>query len=63
MGAIAPIDLKKGLIAPIEFRWKQELKGNLHLSIEIRNTLVGILHPSIEIPNDAPDLESTYFTS
>ena len=30
------------------------LKTGLHLSIEICNALIGILHPSIEIPNDAP---------
>ena len=55
MGAIAPIDFEKDLIAPIEFRWKQELKDSLHPSIEICNALIGILHPSIEIPNDVPE--------
>ena len=54
MGATAPIDFEKGLIAPINFRWKQGLKGRLHLSIEIPLGLLGILHPLIEIPNDAP---------
>ena len=51
MGAIAPLDFEKGLIAPIEFCLN---KGNLHQSIKIRNALLGILHPSIEITNDAP---------
>ena len=54
MGAIAPINFEDGLIAPIDFRWKQGLKGNLHPSIENPNGLLSILHPSIEIPNDAP---------
>ena len=30
------------------------LKGNLPPWIEISNSLLGILHPLIEIPNDAP---------
>ena len=55
MGAIAPIDFEKGLIAPIDFHWKQGLKSNLHSSIEMPNGLLGILHPSIEIHNDAPE--------
>lgn len=54
MDVIVPIDFKKGLIAPIDFRWKQRLKGILHPSVEIPNGLLDILHPSIEIPNDAP---------
>ena len=53
MGATAPIDFEKGLIAPINFRWKQGLKGNLHSSIEISYALLGILHPSNEISNNA----------
>ena len=31
------------------------LQCNLHPSIEIPKTLLGILHPLIEIPNDAPE--------
>ena len=55
MGAIAPIDFEKGLIRHIDFRWKQGLKSDLHTWIEITNGLFGLLHPSNEIPNDAPD--------
>jgi len=33
---------------------KKGLKGNLHPSIEISNSLVSVFHPLIEIPNDAP---------
>ena len=51
-----PPIFEKGLIAPINFHWKQGLKGNLHPSIEIPNGLLGALHPSIGIPNDAPDV-------
>ena len=54
MGATALIDLVKGLYAPIDFRWKQGLKGNLSPWIEIANGLSVILHSSIKIPNDAP---------
>ena len=54
MGTIAPISFEDALIAPIDFRWKQGLKGNLHPSVEDPNVLLGILHPSIEIPNDTP---------
>ena len=54
MGAIAPIDFEKGLTAPINFLCEQEWKGILHPCIEILNGLLGILQPSIEIPNDAP---------
>ena len=35
MSGIAPINFERGLITPINFRLKQGLKGNLHLSIEI----------------------------
>ena len=55
MGAIASIDFEKGLIAPINFLWKQGSKGNLQPCIEIFNGLSGILHPSIEIPYDTPE--------
>ena len=55
MGAIAPINFEKGLIATIKFRWKQGQKGNLHPSIDIWSALLGILHPSIEIPYDTPE--------
>ena len=58
MDAIATIDFEKGLIAPIEFRWKQGLKGNFHPSFEIYNALSGILNPSIEIHHDAPDFHN-----
>ena len=54
MGAIAPITFEKVQIGPIDFPWKQGLKGILHPSIEIPNHLLGILYQSIEIPNDAP---------
>ena len=54
MDAIEPIDFEKGLIAPIDFHWKQGLKDNLHPSIEYPNGLLGIFYPSIEIPNDTP---------
>ena len=54
MGAIVPIDFEKGLSAPINFRRKQGLKCNLYPSIEALNGLLGILHPPIEIPDDAP---------
>ena len=53
MGAIVPIDFEKGLSAPINFRRKPWAKCILHPLIEILNGLLGILHPSIEIPNDA----------
>ena len=54
MVAIAPIDFEKDVAAPINFLWKQGSKGILHQCIEILNGLLGIPHPSIEIPNDAP---------
>ena len=57
MGAITPIDFEKSLTAPMDFRWKQRLKGNLHPLIKIPNDLLGILHTSIEIPNDAPEFD------
>ena len=57
MGAITPIDFEKSLAAPMDFRWKQRLKGNLHPLIEIPNDLLGILHTSIEIPNNAPEFD------
>lgn len=56
MGVIAPIDLEKGLIVPIDFRFKQGLEGNLLQLLEVPNGLLGILDPSIQIPNDAPDM-------
>ena len=46
---IALINFEKGLIAPIDFHWKQSLKDDLHPSIQIPYGLVAILHPSIEI--------------
>ena len=57
MDAIAPIDFEKGLIAPIDFCWKQGLKDNFHQLVRIPFGLLGIMHPSIEIPNDAPGLD------
>ena len=54
MGEIAPIDFEKGLMGPTGICWKQGLKSNLHLLIEIPYGLLSILHPSIKIPNDAP---------
>ena len=54
MGAIAPIDFEKSLITPNDFHWKQGLLYNLHPLIEIPYGILGILHPSIEISNDAP---------
>ena len=62
MGAIASIKFEKGLIEPINFLWKQGSKGNLQPCIEIINGLLGILHPSIEIPYDTPEnlLESGF---
>ena len=56
MGAIAPINFENDLIGPIDFHWKKGLKGNLLPYIEIPNCLSGILHPSIENPNDAPGI-------
>ena len=56
MGAIAPINFEIGLNAPIDFRWKQVSEGNLHPWIEIKNGLTGCLHPSFEIPKDAPEV-------
>jgi len=56
MGVIAPIDLEKGLIVPIDFRFKHWLEGNLLQLLEVPNGLLGILDPSIQIPNDAPDM-------
>ena len=38
---------------------RKVLRGNLHLSIEIANSSLGILHPSIEIPNDSPEIDVT----
>ena len=49
-----PSILRKDQIAHINFCLKQGLKGNLHPSIENLSALLGILHPPIEIPNDAP---------
>ena len=54
MVAVGPINFEESLITLIDFCWKQGLKGNLHPSIENLSALLGILHPSIEIPNDAP---------
>ena len=54
MGAIALIYFEKSLIAHIDFRWKQGLKGNFYPLIEIPIGFLGILHPSIENPKDAP---------
>ena len=54
MDAIAPINFKKVLFAPIFFRQKQGLKGILISLIKGPNGLLGILLPSIEIPNDVP---------
>ena len=54
MGASAPFDFEKGLIAHFDLRWKLEVKDDLHPSIEIPNGLLDILHPSIQIPNYAP---------
>ena len=45
--------MSMGAIAPIDFCWKKGLKGNLHPSIEIPTSLLGILHPSSEIHDDA----------
>ena len=55
MDTSAPIDFEKGLIAPMDFCWKQELRGNLYPSIEIPNIWLEILNPAIEIPNDTPE--------
>ena len=44
-----------GVIAPIDFSWKQGYKGKLHPSTENPYSLIGILHPSIQIPDDALD--------
>ena len=55
MGAITLIDFEKSLTAPINFLLKSRVKRFFHPSIVILNGLLGILHPSIEIPNDAPD--------
>ena len=56
MGAIVPIDFEKALIAPIDFRCKHEVKGNLHPSIVILDDWQEILHQSNEMPNDVPVL-------
>ena len=54
MGAILSTNYGEDIIAPIDFCWKQKLKGNLHPLIENPNDLLDILHPSIEIPIKAP---------
>ena len=57
MGAIAPINFEKDLIAPIDFSWKEGFKGNLHPIIETPYGLLGILHPLIVIPSDTPEYQ------
>ena len=47
MGAIAPINFEKSLIASIDFCLKQGLKGDLQPLTEIPNRLLAILHPSM----------------
>ena len=54
MGAIAPIHFKKGEIAPIGFCKRWGLIDNYQPSFDIPNSKLGLLHPSIEIPNNAP---------
>ena len=60
MGAIAPINFEKDLSSPIYCPTEQGSKFILHPLNEILNGLLCILHPSVEIPNDAPGQLGAY---
>ena len=48
-GAIAPVDFENGLIAPVDLRLYNVCSTYF---LRFRGVQQGILHPSIEIPND-----------